>query len=76
MKIVIGFFILLLFIIVPLAHTLYMQEGYVLLSEKGLVKLGNNMNAKECQEECLKKPIKTIILHQKTYHEHWKILER
>ena len=55
MKIVIGFFILLLFIIVPLAHTLYMQEGYVLLSEKGLVKLGNNMNAKECQEECLKK---------------------
>ena len=38
MKIVIGFFILLLFIIIPLAHTLYMQEGYVLLSEKGLVK--------------------------------------
>jgi len=55
MKIGYGVILLLLFILVPLAHTLYMQEGYELLAENGYTKLGNNMNAKECQEECLKK---------------------
>ena len=54
MKIGYGVILLLLFILIPLAHTLYMQEGYELLAENGYKKLGNNMNAKECQEECLK----------------------